>query len=89
MSPARSTDVGVVAGAAGHGVGAGAAVEDVVAVVAGEDVGEAVAGAVDVAGAGERQVLDVGAERVADRRQTTVSVPSLAASITTSPALST
>ena len=60
--------VGVVAGAADHGVGAGAAVERVVAAVAGEDVGERVAGAVDVGAAGQGQVLDVGAERVADRR---------------------
>ena len=36
--------------------------------VAGDDVGVAVAGAVDVAAAGQGQVLDVGAERVADRR---------------------
>ena len=33
--------------------------------VAGEHVGERVAGAVDRAGAGQRQVLDIGAERVA------------------------
>ena len=60
--------VGVVAEAAGHAVGTGATVDDVVAFVAGDGVGEAVAGAVDIAGAGgERQVLDIGAERVADR----------------------
>ena len=37
----------------------------------------------------ERQVLDIGAERVGDRGDCTVSVPSLAFSVTTSPALST
>ena len=47
---------------------AAAAGEDVVAGVAGDDVGVAVAGAVDVAAAGQGQVLDIGAERVADRR---------------------
>ena len=61
-------DIGVVAGAADHGVGAGAAVERVVAAVAGDDVGERIAGAVDVGAAGQGQVLDIGAERVGDRR---------------------
>ena len=42
--------------------------EDVVAGIAGDDIGVAVAGAVDVAAAGQGQVLDIGAERVADRR---------------------
>ena len=64
----RIDDIGVVAGAAGHGVVAGAAVEHVVAAVAGQRVVEGVAGGVDGAGAGQRQVLDVGAERVADAR---------------------
>ena len=40
--------------------------EDVVAGVAGERVGERVAGGVDGARAGQGQVLDIGAERVAD-----------------------
>ena len=44
------------------------AVEDVAAGIAGNDVGVAVAGAVDVGAAGQGQVLDIGAERVADRR---------------------
>ena len=61
--------VGVVAEPARHGVGAGAAVEDVVAGVAGEAVGQGIAGAVEVGGAGERQVLEVGAERIGDRGQ--------------------
>jgi hypothetical protein len=60
--------IGVVAEAADHGVGAGAAIENVVAAVAGDRVGEAVAGAVDVAAAGQRQVLDIGADGVGDRR---------------------
>ena len=60
--------VGVVAEAADHGVGADAAVEHVVAAVAGDDVGVAIAGAVDVGAAGQGQVLDIGAERVGDRR---------------------
>ena len=60
--------IGVVAEATDHRVGAGAAVENVVAAVAGEGVVEAVAGAVDVGAAGQGQVLDVGAERVGDRR---------------------
>ena len=58
--------VGVVAGTARHGVVTGAAVEHVVAGVAGERVVERVAGGVDGTGAGQRQVLDVGAQRVAD-----------------------
>src|SRR6476659_9146480 len=56
---ARIADERVVAAAAG---------ENVVAGIAGDDVGVVVAGAVDVAAAGQGQVLDVGAERVADRR---------------------
>ena len=40
--------------------------EDVVAGVAGERVGERVAGGVDGGRSGQGQVLDVGAERVAD-----------------------
>ena len=43
-----------------------AAVQNVVAGVAGECVVQRVAGGVDVAGAGQRQVLDIGAQRVAD-----------------------
>src|SRR5262249_21200555 len=67
----------VVAGAAvGHGAGAAtvervvadAASEAVVAVVSGDDVVERVAGAVDVAAAGQGEVLDIGAERGADGR---------------------
>ncbi|CAF0856079.1 unnamed protein product [Rotaria sp. Silwood1] len=61
-------DVGVVAGAAGHLVGTQAAVQHVVAGVAGQRVGEVVAGAVDVVGAGQHQVLDVGAQRPVDGR---------------------
>jgi hypothetical protein len=60
-------DIGVVAGAARHRVGPGAAVEAVRSAVAGQHVVERVAGAVDVGGAGQDQVLDIGAERVADR----------------------
>jgi hypothetical protein len=80
--------VGVVAVAADQRVGADAAVEGVVAAVAGDDVGVAVAGAVDVAAAGQGQVVDVGAEREAHRRLHQVGA-SLAFSVTTSPALST
>ena len=53
-------DVGVVAGAAGHCVGAGAAVDQVVAGIADKRVVQRVAGAVDVAGSGQGQVLDIG-----------------------------
>ena len=60
-------EIGIVAAAADHGVAAGAAVEDVGARIAGEDVGEAVAGAVEVAGAGEDEPLDLGAENVVQR----------------------
>src|SRR5690606_14285905 len=69
-------DVGVVAVAAGHRIAAGAAIEIVgaeaatqriVGIVAGDDVVEAVAGAVDVAGTDERQVFDIGSERIGDR----------------------
>ena len=62
----RVDHIGVVAGAADHGVVAGAAVEHVVAGVAGQRVVERVAGGVDGCRAGQRQVLDIGAERVAD-----------------------
>ena len=86
---AASDHVGVVAGAADHGVVAGAAVEHVVAGVAGERVVERVAGGVDVAGAGQRQVLDIGAERVADAGSAPCRCPALAASVTMSPAAST
>ena len=58
----------VVAAAAVERVDAEAAGDDVIAAVAGDDVGKLVAGAVDVGAAGQRQVLDIGAERVADRR---------------------
>ena len=55
-------------GGVNGGVQPGAAVERVVAAVAGDDVVEPVAGAVDVAAAGQGEVLDIGGERVADRR---------------------
>src|SRR4029453_14843119 len=51
-------DIGVVAEAAVHRVGAGLAVENVGAAVADQDVGLKIAGAVDIAGAGQGQVLD-------------------------------
>ena len=65
---AGAADESVVAAAASERVVAALAVERVVASVAGDDVGVAVAGTVDVAAASQRQVLDIGAERVADRR---------------------
>ena len=52
--------VAVVARTADHSVGIGAAIEDIVARIAGEHVGQGVARGVDVAVAGQRQVLDVG-----------------------------
>ena len=58
--------VGVVALAAPQGVGPRAAVQGVVAAVALQQVGRGVAGGVDVAAAGEGQVFDVGAQRMAD-----------------------
>src|SRR5207237_202104 len=61
-------DVGVVAETADHRVEAGQAVQDVVAAVAGERVGQGVARAVDGAGAGQQQVLDLGRERPGDAR---------------------
>ena len=60
-------DIGVVTRAAGQGVGACAAVEDVGAVGAKNSVVQRVAGAAQVSGAGQDQVLDVGAQRVACR----------------------
>jgi hypothetical protein len=71
-----------------HRVGPGAAVEAVRPGVAGQHVVERVAGAVDVGGAGQDQVLDIGAERVVDRALDRVG-PWLASSLTVSPALST
>ena len=82
-------DVGVVARAADQRVGAGAAIERVVPRVAGQRVGERVAGAVDLAGAGQHQVLDVRPRRIGDARAEPCRVPSPAASVTTSPTLST
>ena len=64
--PGRIDHVGVVTGSAQHGVAAGATVEDVVAGVAGQRVGASIAGAVDVARPRQGQVLDIGAQRVAD-----------------------
>ena len=86
---AMHVDEYVVAVAADQRVVAGAAVEDVVAGVAGDDVGERVAGAVDGGRSGQRQVLDVGAERVADAALHRVGALARQLSVTTSPALST
>src|SRR5262249_36483702 len=58
---------GIVAGATGDGVVAVAAREIIGAGIADEDVAEGVAGGIDVGRAGQRQVLKVGAEGVADR----------------------
>ena len=60
-------DVDVVAVAAGQGVGARTAIQHVGAAVARDLVVEFVTGAVDVVGAGEREPLDLGTERVAHR----------------------
>ena len=65
---AGAADQGIAAAAAAERVVAALAVEGVVAAVAGEDVRVTVAGAVDIGAAGQGQVLDIGAERVADRR---------------------
>src|SRR5262244_2874667 len=54
---------GVDAVAAVQRVGAALPLQDVVAVIAGDDVGEVVAGAMGVAMAQQRQVLDVGGQR--------------------------
>lgn len=61
-------DVGVVAQPACHRVGAGAAVQDVLAGVADERIGKPVARAVEVAGAEQLQLLQVGAQSPADPR---------------------
>ena len=65
---AGTADQRIVAAAAGQRVVARAAVERVVAAVAGDDVGEGIAGAVDIGAAGQGEVVDIGAEREADRR---------------------
>ena len=57
----------VVAETAGQQVVAGGAREQVGAGVAGDGVGGGVAGTVEIAGAGQRERLQVGGERVADR----------------------
>src|SRR6185295_6625982 len=59
--------VGVVAGPAGHRVGAESAVDDVIAGIACDGVVELVAGAIDGGGAGQDEILEIGAQRVADR----------------------
>ena len=61
-------DVRVVAQTARHRVDARAAIQHVVAAVAGQRVCEVVAGAIDRRGAGQDQVLDVGAELIRCRR---------------------
>ena len=78
--------IGIVAGAADQRVVAGAAVEHVAAGVAGEDVVERVAGAVDGGRAGQRQVLDIGAERVGDDCSAPCRCLRRQFSVTTSPA---
>ena len=65
---AAVNDVDVVALAADQGVGAAAAVQRVVAGIAGDGVGAGIAGAIDVAAAGQRQVLEIGAEGEGDAR---------------------
>ena len=60
-------DVGVIAQTADHGVGARAAVEDIRGAVANYRVVVSVAGSVDRGDAGQSQVLEIGAEREADR----------------------
>ena len=65
---ARVVDhIAVVTQAAGHGVGPQQAVDHVVGAVAGDPVIGTVAGAVDQRRAGEAQVFQVGAQRVAHR----------------------
>jgi hypothetical protein len=65
---ARGVTRRVGSGSARERVVAARAGEDVVAAVAGDGVGVAVAGAVDIAAAGQRQVLDIGAQCVGHRR---------------------
>ena len=60
-------DVGVVAVAAEQAVGAAGAVQGIGGGVAGDDVAQPIAGAADRR-AGQRQVLDIGAEREIDAR---------------------
>ena len=55
-------NIGIVADAALHGVGAGAAVELVGARIADQHIHDGVAGAVDVAGSGQRQILQLGGQ---------------------------
>ena len=65
----RSLDDGIARRVHDIGVVAGAAREDVDPGIAAEHVGQPIAGAVDVAAAGEGQVLQVGAQREADRSE--------------------
>ena len=59
----------ILAAVAEQLIGVAEAVERVVAVIAVDFVGESVAGPVDVGGAGQGQVFDVGSEDKADRRE--------------------
>src|SRR5262245_32746880 len=59
---------GVVAGTAGDRVIAAAAGQRVIAGAAGQRVGQGIAGAVEVAGADEDQVVDIGAQGVGEGR---------------------
>src|SRR5262249_4083452 len=65
---AGAADDNVVASATGDGVDPGPTGERVVAGIADDDVVGGVTGAVDVAGAGHGQVLEVGGEREGRRR---------------------
>ena len=60
-------DDGIGAGATDYRVGAVAALKHVIAGVANDGVVQRVAGTVDIRGAGEFQVLDVGVERIGER----------------------
>ena len=63
----KREDIG--AAIAGQGIHAGAAGEDVVAAVAGDHVVQGIAGAVEIAAAGQRQVLHPAGQRVVDGGQ--------------------
>ena len=65
-------EVDVVAGPADHPIRARTTVQHVGAGIAGQDIGETVARSVDVTGALQREVLDIGRQRVAHRAPDTV-----------------
>ena len=62
-------DVSIVARTADQRIGAGSAIQRIGGAVAGQDIGQGIARRIECRHSGQRQVLDVGGERVVNARQ--------------------